>query len=101
MKLPFRREEDPSFLDPKTEQIFIQQTLNSKELLQKELNVTQAETALLMQRVQLMKSYLGQLPSSDPQYTLLVHQIHMDQIEIDELKVRETKIIDKIKSQLT
>jgi len=77
------------FSDPAIQQAFVQNTENSKDLLQKELSVNQAEQILLTKRIQLMKSFINDLPSFDPHYSMMIAQVQMDQIEIDELKVRE------------
>ncbi len=94
---PFpKKESAPDFSNPDIQKAFVQDTQDGKSLLQKELTVNQAEQTLLTQRLQLMKSFLNDLPSSDPQYSLLLTQIQMDQIELDELKVRETLLIQKL-----
>lgn len=94
---PFpKKEETPDFSKPAIQQAFVQSTSDSKSLMQKELDVNQAEQTLLIQRIQLMKSFINDLPSSDPQYSLLLTQLQMDQIEMDELKVRETLLIQKL-----
>ncbi len=39
-------------------------------------------------RIQMMQSFVNDLPSSDPQYSMLLAQIQMDRVELDELKLR-------------
>lgn len=94
---PFpKKESAPNFNIPSTQKAYVQDTQTSKVLLQKELDVNQAEQGLLQKRVQLMKEFINELPASDPQYSMLAAQIQMDQIEMDELKTRETLLIQKI-----
>lgn len=71
---------------------------NSKELLQKELDVNKAEQLLLQKRIATMKSLLNDLPSSDPHYSMMAIQIQMDQVEIDELKYRASLISQQLES---
>ena len=94
---PFPNKENaPNFSNPAVRQAFVQETHSSKELMQKELDVNQAEQVLLKQRVELMKSFVNDLPSSDPQYSMLLIQVQMDQVEMDELKIRESFLIHKL-----
>lgn len=58
--------------------------------------MNQAEQNLLVKRVQLMKGFVNDLPSSDPQYSMLLTQIQMDQIELDELRVRAHLLSQKL-----
>jgi hypothetical protein len=69
---------------------------SKKELLQRELDVNRAEQALLRQRIQTVKDYLGELPTTDPQYGIIHAQIRMDQIELDELKFQEENLLQQI-----
>lgn len=78
----------PDFSNPAVQQAFVQDAGDSKALQQKELSVNQAEQVLLVQRIELMKTFINDLPSSDPQYSMLAIQVQMDQIELDELKTR-------------
>lgn len=82
-------------MQPEEQQAFVHSE-NSKVLLQKELDVNQAEQTLLRERMRTMKPLINDLPSSDPQYSPLVLQLQMDQIELDELKVRESILIQKL-----
>ncbi len=91
-----KKEEAPDFSKAAVQQAFVQSASDSKSLMQKELDVNQAEQVLLTQRIQLTKSFINDLPSSDPQYAMLLTQLQMDQVEIDELKVRETLLIQKL-----
>ncbi len=94
---PFPKKENaPDFSNPTIRQAFVQNTENSKELMQKELDVNQAEQLLLKKRIDLMNSLVNDLPSWDPQYAMLLRQVQMDQIEIDELKFRQTLLSQKL-----
>ena len=92
----FSEEESSDFSKPAIQQSFIQNTSDSKSLMQKELDVNQAEQTLLTQRIQLATSLLNDLPSSDPQYFMLLTQVQMDQIELDELKIRALLLSQKL-----
>lgn len=96
---PFPKKENPDFSKAEAQQAYVQETADSKSLMQKELDVNQQEQILLTKRIQMMKSFINDLPSSDPQYNMLLTQIHMDQVEIDELKVRETLLIQRLSEQ--
>lgn len=94
---PFPKKENaPDFSNPAVQQAFVQDTKTSKSLMQKELDTNQAEQILLNQRIGLMKSFVNDLPSSDPQYSMLLTQIQMDQLELDELKIRSTLLIQSL-----
>ncbi len=84
-----KKEPSPDFSNPAMQKSFVEDTQDSKSLMQKELSVNQAEQILLQKRVELMKSFINDLPSTDPQYSMLVSQVKMDQVELDELKTRE------------
>ena len=97
MQNPFyKKPETPDYRNLAAQQAFIEETKTNKELMQKELNVNQAEQGLLGKRVRMMKEFLNELPARDPQYSMLSVQIQMDQIEIDELKMRESLLSQKI-----
>src|SRR3989338_8772748 len=85
-----KKENSPDFSDAAAQQTYVQSTQSHKELIQKELDVNQNEQVLLKKRIAMMKEFINDLPSSDPQYRMLRRQTEMDQIEIDELKIRET-----------
>lgn len=94
---PFPQKENaPDFSKPEVQQAFVQNTEDGRALLQKELSVNQAEQNLLVKRVQLMKGFVNDLPSSDPQYSMLLTQIQMDQIELDELRIRAQLLSQKL-----
>jgi hypothetical protein len=80
----------------KFEQAYIYDTKDGKHLLQKELTLIQTEKVLLEQRVQLMKSFISDLPSHDPQYSMILSTIQMDQIELDELATRRLSLLQKL-----
>lgn len=91
-----KKENAPNYSNPIVQQAFIQDAKDGKSLSQKELEVTLAEQNLLSKRILMMKDFLNEIPSSDPQYSMLVLQIKMDQVEFDELKIRETLLIQRI-----
>ena len=97
MQEPFYKKiETPNYGNPALQKEFIEETSSNKELIQKELNVNQAEQNLLQKRIAMMKEFINDLPASDPQYSMLVTQVHMDQIEWDELKIRESLLSKKL-----
>jgi hypothetical protein len=98
---PFPKENAPDFSNPAVQQAFVQDTKESKTLIQKELDVNQAEQNLLQKRISLMKSFINDIPSSDPQYSMLAIQIEMDQVELDELKSREILLQDRLQINFT
>ncbi len=94
---PFpNKENTPDFSDPSVQKAYIDSTEDTKSLMQKELDVNQAEQLLLKKRIALMKSFINDIPSSDPQYSMFLIQVQMDQIEIDELKTRELLLIQEL-----
>ncbi|MEN9654873.1 MAG: hypothetical protein RL235_985 [Chlamydiota bacterium] len=94
MKRPlFQRHNNLDFSKPEVIQSFVTDTINSLELYQKELIVNREEQNLLGQRIRVMRDFLNDLPSFDPQYPILLTQIEMDQIELSELAVREVMLI--------
>ena len=94
--MPFQKKETPDFSNSETSQEFVQEAHDNKALMQKELDVNHAEQVLLDKRIRMMKSFMNDLPSSDPQYSMLAAQIQMDGLEISELKVRETLLTQKL-----
>lgn len=96
MNFPFKKPQAPDFSLRTTQEAFLEQISDQKELLQKELDVNQAEQLLLQRRIQTMKELLNDLSTSDPHYSSLSNQMLMDQIELDELKSREVTIKQKI-----
>lgn len=98
---PFPKKENTSdFSNPNIQQEYVQSAEDSKALMQKELDVNQAEQNLLKKRIALMKTFINDLPSSDPQYSMLVMQVEMDQVEMDELKNREILLMQKLSDSL-
>jgi len=94
---PFQNNENNrNFSDPLVRHAYVEDTQNCKALWQKELDVNKGEQQLLSKRISLMKSFVNDLPSSDPQYHMLCSQIKMDQVELDELQFRENLLIQKI-----
>jgi hypothetical protein len=78
------------------EESFVHDVKDAKSLLQKELTVNHSEQILLQKRMQLMREFINDLPSSDPQYSMIATAIEMDQIELDELKCRSGAILQKM-----
>ena len=82
-------------------QTFVQNTHDAKTLLQKELIVNHSEQTLLQKRIQLMRDFVGDLPSSDPQYNMILLAIQMDQVELHELKIRESSLLQKLEEKFS
>jgi hypothetical protein len=78
------------------EQDYVYDTRDENHLLQKELILIQTEQTLLNQRIQMMKSFVNDLPSHDPQYSMILTTIKMDQIELDELATRKLLLLDQM-----
>jgi len=74
---------------------FVQSINSADSLLQKELIILHSEEGLLQQRLHLMKEFVNDLPSSDPQYNMIQTAIQMDQIELDELSIRKATLLHK------
>lgn len=92
----FKKPETPNFSNPAAQKAFVEDIRTTKELLLKELDLNRAEQTLLKQRIAIMKSFINDLPASDPQYGMMLIQSQMDQVEMDELKVRESAIVQQI-----
>ena len=92
----FKKPDTPDFSNPHIQKLFIEETESQIELVKKEIEVNQAEQLLLGQRIQMMNGFINDLPSSDPQYSMLLVQLQMDRIEIDELKSRESTLVEII-----
>lgn len=91
---------DPSNLsNPAAAQAFVHEARDARTLMQKELTVNHAEQALLEKRILMMKDFINQLPASDPQYSMLITAIQMDQIELDELKNRELTLNQRLEKK--
>ncbi len=75
------------------EQAYVYDLKNEKHLLQKELILLQTEQTLLNQRIQIMKSLANDLSAHDPQYSMILTTIKMDQIELDELATRKISLL--------
>jgi FtsZ-binding cell division protein ZapB len=91
-------EETPNFSNPSFTKQFVQNTQDAKTLLQKEIDVLHSEQNLLQTRLRIMSDFINDIPSSDPQYSMILLSIQMDQIELDELNARETLLSDRLNS---
>jgi hypothetical protein len=78
------------------EQAYVQETKDQHHLLEKELILITTEQNLLEQRIKTMKSFANDLPTYDPQYSMILTTIKMDQIELDELAIRKTSLLQKL-----
>jgi hypothetical protein len=86
---PFvKKDETPDFSHLAAQKAYVDEAEDSKDLMQKEFDVNLAEQNLLQKRIGLMKQLANDLPSSDPQYSMLLLQIRADLVELDELKIR-------------
>ena len=95
----FRKPETPNFADPAVQRSFIELSQSGQELYYKELTVNQEEQNLLHKRILMMREFINDLPASDPQYSMLVIQVQMDQIELDELKARASSLNQKLSAE--
>ena len=95
----FKEENSANFTPPSVPPPLTQDDQSQKVMLQKELDVNLVEQNLLQQRILMTKSFINDLASSDPQYSMLCIQVKMDLIEIDELKRREAVIIEQIEAK--
>ncbi len=96
MSLFPNKENTPDLSKEAAQKSYVENTSDSKSLMQKELDVNRAAQQLLKKRISMMKSLINELPSSDPQYSMLLTQIQMDQIEMDEFKVQEARLIQNL-----
>jgi len=78
------------------EKAYVHDIQDERHLLQKELLLIQMEQTLLDQRIETMKSFINDLPAYDPQYSMILTTIKMDQIELDELAARKLTILSKM-----
>lgn len=84
----YKKPEDANFTNPLAQQKFTDETQSSQELMQKEFDVNQVNQRLLEKRILIIEDTLNNIPSSDPQYSMLAAQLQMDKVELDELKIR-------------
>lgn len=97
MDTPFKKESAPNFANPEVRLSFVQEAHDQLSLLHKELDVNRAQQALLSARIRLMNEFVNDLPSFDPQYSMVRSQVQMDQVERDELKRREEFIEQQLR----
>ncbi len=81
------------------ERAYVQDIQSAQNLLQKELTLIQTEQTLLEQRIHIMKSFVNDLPTYDPQYSMILTTIKMDQIEFDELSSRKEALLQKLENK--
>lgn len=92
----YKKPADPSFQNVNDQNRFTQDTKSGKDLMIKELTVNRENQNLLEKRIAIMTEELNNIPSSDPQYSMMAIQIQMDKIELDELKIREKNLLQII-----
>ena len=97
MESPLKKAPARDFSKPENQQAYVLESHNGIDLLHKEMDVNRAEQALLLQRIQMMKALVNDIPSSDSEYSMLLAQIQMDQVEFDEIKRRENAITEQLK----
>lgn len=97
MNPPFKKKPSLDLTKLHSQQEFVQGAKDAPSLLHKELSVNKAEQELLLKRIELMKSTQNDLPSYDPQYSMMQIQLQMDQIELDELKRRAERLTEQLK----
>ena len=68
------------------------------DLLKQELDVNLQEQVIISKKINLIKDLFQKISTTNPQYSILVQQLEMNQIELDEFKYREDEIKSKIKS---
>ena len=98
MKSSLKKAPSANLSDPENQQAYLQDTHNGIDLLHKEIDINRAEQELITERIKLMTDFVNDLPSSDPQFSMLRAQIQMDQIELDEIKRRENTIVEHVKT---
>jgi hypothetical protein len=100
MKSPFKTPPSLDLSKTQDQLSYVHEAHNGVALLHKEMDVNRAEQVLLRDRINTIKSFINELPASDPEYSQLLTQVQMDQIELDELKRREEAIAEKLKSSI-
>jgi hypothetical protein len=65
-------------------------------LFKQELDIIQQEQIYVKKRIDLLKETLKEIPSTLPDYAILIAQLEMDQIQLDELQNKEEIIKDSI-----
>lgn len=69
-----------------------------QSLLKQELDVNLQQQVIVNQRINLIKETFKQIPSSDPEYAILLAQMEMDQVELDELINKQEELESAISS---
>lgn len=78
------------------ERSFVHDITTEEALIQKELLLIDSEESLLKQRIQVMKDFIKELPSKDPQYGMMEVAIDMDLIELDEYAAKRLLLLDRL-----
>jgi len=78
------------------EQAFMLDIEDPRTLLRKEMAINESEGVLIRKRMRLMREFINDLPSTDPQYSMIAVAIEADQVELDELQRRARAIAQKI-----
>lgn len=97
-KFRIKKEQSRNFSSSKEQKAFVGETSETKELLQKEIDLNLIQQNVLQKKMATSLTLLNDLPSSDPQYSFLRIQSQMDQIELDELKIRESILKARLES---
>lgn len=93
----FKKASVPDLSNPTMQLTFLEDAHSDTELIQKEIEVNEIEQQLLKKRIDMMKVFVNDLPSSDPQYSMLLTQIRMDDLELIELRLRETNLVERFR----
>ena len=92
----FKKYETPNFNNLADQQTFLDRLKNDNDLIQNELSVNKSQQLLLIKRIDMVKGLINDLPASDPQYSMLILQMQIDQVELDELKARGIVLTSKV-----
>lgn len=71
-----------------------------KDRLKFDLNLLLEEQNIVNKRIKITKETLEEIPSTDPQYSILKDQIDIDRINLDELQKKVVVLEKKIKETI-